>query len=64
MADHSLRILLTRDQRRALDRAAKASGLKTSPWARSTLLDAVRQRPEGQDALRGKLGGAAAPGKG
>jgi hypothetical protein len=38
VADHSVKLILTREQRRTIDRAAKAAGLKTGPWARSELL--------------------------
>lgn len=38
MADYSIKLILTREQRRVLDRAAKVAGLKTGPWARSELL--------------------------
>jgi hypothetical protein len=40
--DHSLRILLSRAERREIDRAAKAAGLKSGPWVRSSALSLAR----------------------
>lgn len=38
MAKYDVKLTLNRPQRILLDRAAKAAGLKTGPWARSELL--------------------------
>jgi len=37
-----LRILLTEQDRRTLDKAAKTKGMDTSTWARMVLLEAAR----------------------
>ena len=57
MADYSVKLTLTRDQRRLIDRAAKLAGLKTGPWARSTLLGVAEQPKEGQGQPAAKLQG-------
>lgn len=45
MGKNDVKLTLSRGQRRALDRMAKVSGLKTGPWARSVLL-AMAIQPE------------------
>lgn len=57
MVDYSVKLSLSREQRRSLDRAAKLEGLKTGPWARSKLLGLVAPPSNGQSAPAVKLQG-------
>lgn len=57
MASYDVKLTLSRSQRRLLDGAAKASGLKTGPWVRLVALDAAKPQPEPQAAPAVKLPG-------
>lgn len=58
MVDLSIKVVpKSRDQRRELDKAAKAAGLKTGPWVLSVALAAARVAVAPSKALPAPNGG-------
>lgn len=65
MPDYSIKLAPTRDQRREIDRAAKAAGFRNSgPWALSKVLEAARAGLGTQSAPAGSKSASALPSDG
>lgn len=54
--DYTLKIRLSRSEQRAIAKAARSMGLKTSSWARATLVVLALRGPEAQRASVALLG--------